>query len=89
MAGQAPCRMQDRDLVRAVLAGLATRWKSLSRLRLRWGLALPRSEPPASPETAMKFRWSEWLTAAALVFAFSAFAGAEAAEQVAVEASAR
>lgn len=36
----------------------------------------------------MKFRWSEWLTAAALVFAFSAFAGAEAADQVAVEASA-
>jgi hypothetical protein len=33
----------------------------------------------------MKFRWSEWLTAAALVLAFSAFAGAEAAEQVTVE----
>jgi hypothetical protein len=33
----------------------------------------------------MKFRWSEWLTAAALVLAFSAFAGAEAAEQAPVE----
>ena len=28
----------------------------------------------------MKFRWSEWLTAAALVLAFSAFAAAEAGE---------
>lgn len=37
----------------------------------------------------MKFRWSEWLTAAALVFAFSAFAGADVADQVAVEAAAR
>lgn len=36
----------------------------------------------------MKFRWSEWLTAAALVLAFSAFAGAEATNQVAVETSA-
>ncbi|NRT54597.1 hypothetical protein [Sphaerotilus uruguayifluvii] len=25
----------------------------------------------------MKFRWSEWLTAAALIFAFSAYAGAD------------
>jgi hypothetical protein len=36
-------------------------------------------------ETAMKFRWSEWLIAAALVLAFSAFAGTEAAEQTSVD----
>ncbi|MEN9484080.1 hypothetical protein BDD16_001945 [Sphaerotilus montanus] len=33
----------------------------------------------------MKFRWSEWLTAAALVLAFSAFAAAEASEQASVD----
>lgn len=33
----------------------------------------------------MKFRWSEWLTAAALVLAFSAFAAAEASEQTSVD----
>lgn len=37
----------------------------------------------------MKFRWSEWLTAAALVLAFSAFAAAEASEQVPVSAEAQ
>ena len=31
----------------------------------------------------MKFRWSEWLTAAALIFAFSAFAGADIAHDAA------
>ena len=39
----------------------------------------------------MKFRWSEWLIAAALVLAFSAFAGTEVteiAEQPPVEADA-
>ena len=33
----------------------------------------------------MKFRWSEWLTAAALIFAFSAFAGADIAHDAAPE----
>jgi hypothetical protein len=37
----------------------------------------------------MKFRWSEWLTAAALVLTFSAFAAAEASEQAAVTAETR
>lgn len=37
----------------------------------------------------MKFRWSEWLTAAALVLTFSAFAAAEASEQTVVEVEAR
>ena len=39
----------------------------------------------------MKFRWSEWLIAAALVLAFSAFAGTEVtevADQSLVEAEA-
>jgi hypothetical protein len=37
----------------------------------------------------MKFRWSEWFIAAALVLAFSAFAGTEVtevADQVSAEA---
>ncbi|MFM2348443.1 MAG: hypothetical protein RL654_3196 [Pseudomonadota bacterium] len=33
----------------------------------------------------MKFRWSEWLTAAALIFAFSAFAGADIVHDAAPE----
>jgi hypothetical protein len=37
----------------------------------------------------MKFRWSEWLTAAALVLTFSAFAASDASEQAAVVAEAR
>jgi hypothetical protein len=37
----------------------------------------------------MKFRWSEWLTAAALVLTLSAFAAAEAAEQGQVAADVR
>ncbi|MDQ5898568.1 MAG: hypothetical protein RLZZ592_1415 [Pseudomonadota bacterium] len=36
----------------------------------------------------MKFRWSEWLTAAALIFAFSAFAGADISHDAAPETSA-
>ncbi|MFM2053820.1 MAG: hypothetical protein RL456_1857 [Pseudomonadota bacterium] len=35
----------------------------------------------------MKFRWSEWLTAAALVVAFSAFAAGEAVEPSAAAAA--
>ncbi len=37
----------------------------------------------------MKFRWSEWLTATALVLAFSAFAATEAAEQSLVRVEAQ
>jgi hypothetical protein len=73
-------------------AGLATEQKRLLPLRLRWQLVTFRdiAHPyrPAPLETAMKFRWSEWLTAAALALAFSAFAGAEAAEQAPVETAA-
>jgi hypothetical protein len=43
----------------------------------------------AERSTAMKFRWSEWLAAAALVFAFSAFAAEEAAESPVVTAETR
>ena len=45
---------------------------------LRWRLRL-------QTESDMKFRWSEWLTAAALIFAFSAFAGADIAHDAAPE----
>jgi hypothetical protein len=38
----------------------------------------------------MKFRWSEWLAAAALIFAFSAFAATEeAADSASVSADVR
>lgn len=36
-----------------------------------------------------KFRWSEWLTAIALVLAFSAFAGAEGADAPSLGTEAR
>lgn len=58
-------------------------------LRIASSGVLPVQLSVASSETAMKFRWSEWLTAAALVLTFSAFAAAEASEQTVVEVEAR
>jgi hypothetical protein len=37
----------------------------------------------------MKFRWSEWLTAAALVLAFSAFAAADVPESASADIEAQ
>jgi hypothetical protein len=37
----------------------------------------------------MKFRWSDWLTALAVVMALGAFAAAEAVEDTAVQSTAR
>ena len=71
---------------------LATGWKSLRGLGLRWHHAMCPVLvllPTVQTETDMKFRWSEWLTAAALVLTFSAFAASDASEQAAVVAEAR
>jgi hypothetical protein len=71
---------------------LATAWKEPQELGLRCHHALRLVLvflSTVQTETDMKFRWSEWLTAAALVLTFSAFAASDASEQTAVIAETR
>jgi hypothetical protein len=52
---------------------------------------LQRVSPTARPAQGqkMKFRWSDWLAAVAVVMALSAFAAAEAVEDLPTQALAR